>query len=63
MAKMPFYKKIGFTLALVCTCGILIVGTTSVLYMGNNSQRIINEVTESQSEKALATMDALLTQY
>ena len=61
MAKMPFYKKIGFTLALVCTCD-LIVGTTSVLYMGNNSQRIINEVTEARA-KGLATMDALLTQY
>ena len=63
MARLPFYKRISFTLALVCICGILVVGTTSVFYMANNSQKILNEVTETQSEKALAALDAFLAQY
>ena len=63
MTKMPFYRKIAFTLALVSVCGILIVGTASVIYMLNSSRNLIDQATVTQSKNALSVMEAVLDHY
>ena len=63
MTRVPFYKKIGFTLAFISICGILVMGITSIMYMSNSSEKVLDEVTLAQSEKALDTMDAILNNY
>ena len=63
MTRVPFYKKIGFTLAFISICGILVMGITSIMYMSNSSEKVLDEVTLAQSEKALDTMDAILYNY
>lgn len=63
MTKMPFYRKIAFTLALVSVCGILIVGTASVIYMLNSSRNLIDQATVTQSKNALSVMESILDHY
>ena len=59
----PFYRKLGFRLALVTICGILVVGVVSVLYMSASSQRLTNQITAARGETALAAMDSVLERY
>lgn len=63
MTKMPFYRKIAFTLALVSVCGIFIVGTASVIYMLNSSRNLIDQATVTQSKNAFSVMEAILDHY
>ncbi|NLK00172.1 MAG: HAMP domain-containing protein, partial [Clostridia bacterium] len=63
MAGMPFYKRIGFVLALVCVCGILLIGTVSIIYMSSSSKNVLDEVAEAQSKDALTAMDTILNHY
>ena len=63
MSKKPFYTRLGFMLALVTICGILVIGIVSVLYMSASSERLIDRITGARAETALAAMESVLTQY
>lgn len=63
MSKIPFFRRIEFTLALVSVCGILAIGISSVLYMSASGHRLTDQIMASRSEVALTTMEATLDQY
>ncbi len=63
MTSRPFYRKLGFMLALVTICGILVIGVVSVLYMSTSSQRLSDQITAARGETALAAMESVLERY
>ena len=60
MSGIPFFKRIGFKLALFSACGILAVGVFSVAYMSISNKNIIDQINSERSKMALNTMDSLI---
>jgi methyl-accepting chemotaxis protein len=60
---IPFFRRIGFKLALFSVCGILAVGVFSVAYISGGNQGTIVSIIEDRSQMALATMDFVLDEY
>lgn len=63
MTKMPIYKRLEFMLALVFTCGILLIGTASIFSMSESSRQLTDQIITARSEIALSTMETMLDQY
>jgi len=63
LTRIPLFRRIGFKLALICTCGILIVGVFSVVYISTSNQHMISQINTERSRMALNTMDAILDEY
>jgi methyl-accepting chemotaxis protein len=63
LKRIPFFKRIGFKLALFCACGILIVGGFSVAYISGSNQGVISQINTERSRMALSTMQAILDEY
>lgn len=60
---IPLFKRIGFKIAAVATCGILVVGVFSVLYMSGNTRKVINQINTERSRMALITMNSIMDEY
>lgn len=63
MTKIPFFKRIGFTLAFLAILAILVVGMATVAHMSVSNRQVIEQINTMRSEKALAAVDAILDDY
>ena len=63
MLHIPFFRRIGFKLALFSVCGILLIVVFSVVYITGSSQGVIVNLIAERSRMALSTMDVVLDEY
>ncbi len=61
--NLPFFRKIGFKLALFAACGVMIVGAFSVVYMSISSSAVVDQINSERSRISLVTMNSSLENY
>ncbi|SHH76075.1 Sensory domain of two-component sensor kinase [Sporobacter termitidis DSM 10068] len=61
--KLPFFRRLGFKLAVFTACGILLVGLFTLIYMSTIYRGVVDQINTDRSHMALVTMETVFGDY